>query len=69
MAKLQGWKEPFQTKKKLPKLPRQKKEPEERNPWGGVITPALQRFIDERRKKADEAKSARKNINQDAKKG
>ena len=59
-----GYRERFQEKKKYPRLPKPRKEDSDLNPWGGVLTPALQRHIDERRTKA---KSLRESSYQDVK--
>lgn len=58
-----GFKERFQEKKKYPRLPKPRKEDQDLNPWGGSLTPALQRFINERRAKE---KSLRESSNQNA---
>lgn len=61
-----GFKEKFQEKKKFPKLPRRKYEDFEANPWGGVITSAILRIVNERREKERaEKKSFRKSSYQD----
>lgn len=63
-----GFKEKFQDKKKFPRLPRLKREDSDTNPWGGTITPAIQRIVDERRQKRQIEKiSARESSYQDFK--
>lgn len=53
-----GFKEKFQKKKKFPKLPKRKYEEIEANPWGGAITQAIQRIVDERRQKEQAQKTS-----------